>query len=166
MCDSSWAITPSSSTRFIFSSSPVVTAIAAWRGLRPVANTFGAGSSIDVHAGLGQPAGDAQPVDEVVQSRVLLRVGGLGPADGEGDAVGLPVRGERERAGDDEGDDDPDPAEADEVAGRRADHDGITTKAATSSTRAPLVRADQFEHGARDGKRLVVAKRGRAGRRC
>ena len=47
MWDSSCATTPSSSTRFIFCSSPLVTAIAAWRGLRPVANAFGAGSSGD-----------------------------------------------------------------------------------------------------------------------
>jgi hypothetical protein len=41
--DSSWASTPSSSTRFIFSSRPVVTATAACFGLRPVAKALGAG---------------------------------------------------------------------------------------------------------------------------
>jgi hypothetical protein len=46
MCDSSCASTPSSSTRFIFSSRPVVAAIAACCGFRPVANAFGAGSSM------------------------------------------------------------------------------------------------------------------------
>ena len=46
MCDSSWASTPSSSTRFIFSSRPVVTATAACFGLRPVAKAFGAWSSM------------------------------------------------------------------------------------------------------------------------
>src|SRR3546814_7475589 len=48
----------------------------------------------DVDAGLGEPACDAEPLDEVVQPRVLLHRRGLGPADGEGDGVGLPVRSE------------------------------------------------------------------------
>ena len=63
---SSWASTPSSSTRFIFSSSPVVTAIAACFGLRPVANAFGRRVVDDVQPRLGQPARDAEPLDEVV----------------------------------------------------------------------------------------------------
>ena len=42
----SWASTASSSMRFIFSSRPVVTATAACLGLRPVANAFGATSSM------------------------------------------------------------------------------------------------------------------------
>src|ERR687897_499235 len=70
---SSWATTPSSSTRFIFSSKPVVTAIAACLGSRPVANAFGAGSSITYTPGFG----------------------GRGTADGERDLVCFPVRGER-----------------------------------------------------------------------
>src|SRR6056297_2425231 len=52
---SSWATTPSSSTRFIFSSRPVVTAMAAWFGLRPVANALGAGSSMTYTPGFGSP---------------------------------------------------------------------------------------------------------------
>ena len=52
---SSWATTPSSSTRFIFSSRPVVTAIAACFGSRPVANALGAGSSTTYTPGLGSP---------------------------------------------------------------------------------------------------------------
>ena len=42
---SSWEITPSSSSRFIISNSPVVTVTAACSGLSPVANAFGEGSS-------------------------------------------------------------------------------------------------------------------------
>ena len=38
----------------------------------------------DVDPRLGQAAGDAQTLDEVVQALVLLRVGGLGPADRAG----------------------------------------------------------------------------------
>ena len=42
----SWPITPSSSTRFVASSRPRVTAIEEWAGSRPVANAFSACSGI------------------------------------------------------------------------------------------------------------------------
>jgi hypothetical protein len=54
-------MTPSSSTRFIFSSSPVVTASAALRGLRPVAKALGAGSSITYSRGFGRPEAMQRP---------------------------------------------------------------------------------------------------------
>ena len=44
MCATSWAITPSSSARFILSIKPVVTATAALSALRPVAKALGEGS--------------------------------------------------------------------------------------------------------------------------
>ena len=88
----------------------------------------------DVDARLGQTAGDAQALDEVVQPAVLLWVGRLCPRHSEGDAVGLPVRGERCGAGDEHGDDDAPPAETDEVTGDEADRGGDSTKAATSAT--------------------------------
>ncbi len=54
-------MTPSSSTRFIIPSSPVVTAIAACRGLRPVAKAFGAGSSMMYTRGFGSPLAMHRP---------------------------------------------------------------------------------------------------------
>ena len=45
-CDSSWPMTPWSSSRSSFSRRPVVIAIEACAGSRPVANAFGAVSSI------------------------------------------------------------------------------------------------------------------------
>src|SRR6266567_6450968 len=52
----SWLSTPSSSSRFIVASSPVVAVIAALSGLMPVANAFGDGSSITNTCGLGMPS--------------------------------------------------------------------------------------------------------------
>ena len=46
MWDISWATTPSSSTRFIFSRRPVVTQMTECFGFRPVAKAFGAVSSM------------------------------------------------------------------------------------------------------------------------
>ena len=46
MCETSWAITPSSSRRDILARSPVVATTAALSGRMPVANAFGAGSSM------------------------------------------------------------------------------------------------------------------------
>ena len=149
MCDSSWATTPSSSTRLSFSSRPVVTAMAACLGLRPGGEGVGRGVVDDVDARLGQTAGDAQALDEVVQAAVLLGIGGAGPADGEGDGVGLPVRGEGQRRRDHQGDDDAVPAEPGEVPGGGADGDGDEDEAGDEQDGAPLVGADQLEHGTR-----------------
>ena len=55
-CAISWAITPWSSSRFIVLRRPVVTAMDAWSGSRPVANAFGSGSSIRKTRGIGRPA--------------------------------------------------------------------------------------------------------------
>ena len=61
MCDSSWATTPSSSTRFIVSRSPLVTATCEWSGSRPVAKAFGACSGTTYTFGFGMPAAIARP---------------------------------------------------------------------------------------------------------
>ena len=53
MCPNSWAITPSSSSRFNRSNNPVVTATAAFSGELPVANAFGDSSSIMKIRGIG-----------------------------------------------------------------------------------------------------------------
>ena len=58
---SSWATTPSSSTRFIMSSRPWVTAIDECSGSRPVANAFGACSGTTYTRGLGIPAARHSP---------------------------------------------------------------------------------------------------------
>src|SRR5438067_1654716 len=58
---SSCARTPSSSMRFILSSRPVVTAMAACFGSRPVANAFGASSSTMYTRGFGRPAAMHKP---------------------------------------------------------------------------------------------------------
>ena len=55
-CDISCATTPSSSTRFIMSSSPCVTAIEECSGSRPVANALGACSGTTYTVGFGKPA--------------------------------------------------------------------------------------------------------------
>src|SRR4030042_801304 len=54
----SWPTTPSSSSRFILSSSPRVTASAACWGSRPVANAFGALSSMTWSLGTGRPGAE------------------------------------------------------------------------------------------------------------
>ena len=77
---SSWASTPSSSTRFIFSSSPVVTAMAACFGLRPGGEGVRATGRRRCRPRLGQPAGDAEALDEVVEPGVLLDRRRPGPA--------------------------------------------------------------------------------------
>ena len=51
----SWPMTPWSSSRSIFWTSPVVTASDACLGSRPVANAFGAVSSIRYTRGWGRP---------------------------------------------------------------------------------------------------------------
>src|SRR5436309_887755 len=51
----SWPSTPSSSSRFMISRSPVVAVMAARSGLIPVAKALGEGSSITYTAGLGMP---------------------------------------------------------------------------------------------------------------
>ncbi len=55
-CDSSWAMTPSSSSSSIIWSSPCVAATAACCGLRPVANAFGCAWGITYTFGIGIPA--------------------------------------------------------------------------------------------------------------
>ena len=99
-----------------------------------------------VHARLGEPAGDAQPLDDVVQPGVLLRVGGVGAADGERDLVGLPVRREGDDGTDHEGDDrGRDPVAEDEAEGepdqRHDHHEGDDEQHA-----AALVRSDEVVH--------------------
>ena len=88
---------PSSSTRFIFSSSPVVTATAACCGLRPVAKAFGAGSSTMYSRGFGSPLAMQRPSTRLCSRAYCVGVGGTGPAHREGDGVGLPVRQRRRR---------------------------------------------------------------------
>ena len=61
MCAISCAITPSSSCLFSLSSSPRVTAMAEFSGLLPVANAFGAESSMMYAFGVGIPAASANP---------------------------------------------------------------------------------------------------------
>ena len=52
----SWARTPRSWRSSMMSRMPVVTATAAWLGLRPVANALGSGRSMRYRAGIGMPA--------------------------------------------------------------------------------------------------------------
>ena len=93
---SSCASTPSSSTRFIFSSSPVVTATAACFGLRPVDERVRRGVVDDVEPRLRQPARDAQALDEVVVARAYCcGSAGLRVRDRERDLVAVEVRDDR-----------------------------------------------------------------------
>ena len=136
---------PSSSTRFIFSSSPVVTATAACWGCGRWRRRWAPCPAPRRCAGLGQSAGDAEALDEVVQPGVLHRVGRMGPAHRQGDPVGLPVGPERGAAGDD-----------------RRDRRGRRTRRRTRSI-APTTRTtksdepgDQQEGAALVGGDLVV----------
>ena len=54
-------MTPSTSSRFIIASSPVVAVIAALFGLTPVANALGDGSSMTYTSGFGSPSPIASP---------------------------------------------------------------------------------------------------------
>ena len=94
---SSWASTPSSSTRLSFSSSPVVTAIGGV--LRVAAGGEGVRRRVvdDVEARLGEAAGDAEALDEVVEPAVLLDGRRASPAHPQRDGVGLPVGDGRRR---------------------------------------------------------------------
>ena len=133
---SSWASTPSSSMRFIFSSSPVVTAMAACFGSRPVAKAFGRRVVDDVEPRLRQAAGDAQALDQVVEPGVLAGSAGLGAAHGQRDLVGVPVGDERRADGEHERDDDAEPAELEQRS---------RTRTPTSTTSSD--EADDEERG-------------------
>ena len=152
MCDSSWASTPSSSTRFILSSSPVVTAIAACLGLRPVANALGAGSLTMYTRGLGQAAGDAQALDQVVEAAVRSGSAGLARLTARAIDVGLPVPDEGHGAGEEEGDDGADEAVADQQADGGADERQDEDEPGDQERAPALVGADQFEHDAGSGR--------------
>ncbi len=56
----SWARTPRSWRSSMMPRMPVVTATAAWLGLRPVANAFGSGRSMMYSEGIGIPARPAR----------------------------------------------------------------------------------------------------------
>jgi hypothetical protein len=76
----SWAITPSSSSRFMIVNSPVVAAMAACRGLVPVAKAFGDGSSITYPSGLGRPSPMAKASTTLCSWRHFVRVSGPRPS--------------------------------------------------------------------------------------
>ena len=105
MCDSSWAMTPFELDAVQLLEQP------GGHGDRRVLGVAAGGERVrgrvvdDVDAGLGQAAGDAQPLDEVVQARYCSGSAGLARLTARAIGVGLPVRGERQGAGDDEGDD-------------------------------------------------------------
>ena len=105
--------------RFILSSRPVVTAIAACFGSRPGGERVRRDVVDDVHARLRKSRGDAQSFDDVVQARVLHRIRRPGATHRERNRVGLPVRDERRTERDHERDDDADPSELEQ----RVEHD-------------------------------------------
>ena len=72
-CASSCAITPASSSRLSDCIRPVVTATAAFCGLRPVANALGCASSITNTRGIGRPARPASSATRWKRSGALLR---------------------------------------------------------------------------------------------
>ena len=74
----SWLMTPSSSSRSMMASNPVVKAMAALFELTPVEKALGEGSSMMYTAGLGIPSTIASAAHQVVQLRVLP-VGGTAP---------------------------------------------------------------------------------------
>ena len=71
-CESSCAITPSSSSSFMSSIKPCVTATDAWLGLRPVANAFGAGLRNHVQLRHRQIGLGRQALHHRVEPRRLL----------------------------------------------------------------------------------------------
>ena len=103
-CDISCPMTPSSSTRFIMSSRPCVTAIDECSGSRPVANAFGACSGTMYTAGFGQPGRERQALHDVVQAWLLFMRDRPGARRGQDDAVAVPVGRPRHPERDDERD--------------------------------------------------------------
>ena len=86
-----------------------------------------------------QARGDRQPLDEVVEALVLLRVRRLGAADRERDGVGLPVRPDGQRRGDEQRDDDAHNTEADDVVERPSNQDQQDDEADDQHRGAALV---------------------------
>ena len=101
----------------------------------------------DVDARLGEPPGDAQALDEVVQALVLLGIGRSGAAHRERDSVGLPVRDERHGPGDDEGDDREHDPVPDQHADGRADEGEHHDEGGDERDAPALVRRDLVVHG-------------------
>ncbi len=151
MCDSSWASTPSSSTRFIFSSRPVVTAMAACWGLRPVAKALGAGSSTMYTRGLGRPLAMHSPSTRLCRRWYSCGSAGLARLTAERDGVGLPVRGERDRAGEDEGDEGAGEAVPDQAADGRPDEGQEEDEPGDERDASTTIRTDEIEHDDRQG---------------
>ena len=138
---SSCASTPSSSTRFIFSSRP------GRDGHRRVLRVAARRERVrrrvvdDVQARLRQPARDAQALDEVVEPGVLLRIGRLGVRDRERGLVAVVVRHDRR--------DDHD---------HRDDHDADDAAAAATG-RTPPRRGTAGARSRRSGARSCACSR-------
>ena len=75
----SWLATPSSSSRFMMASSPVVNVMAAFSGLTPVAKALGEGSSITYTAGLGIPSPMAKASTRLCSCRYWAGSAGTAP---------------------------------------------------------------------------------------
>ena len=91
MCASSCAITPASSSRLSDCIRPVVTATAAFCGLRPVANALGCASSITNTRGIGRPARPASSATRWTRSGALCAVDLMGAVHRQHHAVRIPV---------------------------------------------------------------------------
>ena len=90
-CAISWAMTPASSSRVSMWRMPVVTATAAFCGLRPVAKALGEGSSISYTLGIGMFASRACSGHQLVQLGVLISGYRPGVRHAERDLVAEPI---------------------------------------------------------------------------
>ena len=102
-CDSSWASTPSSSSRFMARRRPSVAATAACFGLRPVANALSAASGDDVQLRHRDARLHGQPLHDRVQLGRLLRASRLRVVHAQDDLVAPEQGAEVHDAGHDQG---------------------------------------------------------------
>jgi len=96
-----------------------------------------------IDARLGQPAGDAQTLNEVVQALVCHRVGRHRATHAQRDRIRLPVRHERSDAREHESDDRAERAVADDDANRHTDQDEHGDEARDEGDGAALVGRDE-----------------------
>ena len=129
-----------------------MTAIAACLGLRPVANAFGAGSSMTYTPGLGSPPAMHSPSTRLCSRRYSSGSAGRARLTARAILSAFQYEAKAIAAGDDEGDDRADGAVADEVADGGADEHDDEDERADERDAAALVRADQFEHRGEGGR--------------
>ena len=160
MCDSSCASTPSSSTRFIFSSRPVVTASAGVLRVAAGGERVRRGIVDDVEPRLREPGRDAEALDEVVVAGGTRARRPAWPGWRRARSVSrVEVRAPRHRDRDDDDD-------------RRCRHRSRRTQEVVDRARRPAAMSDDEDEQDQERRALVRARSARtrgappAERRC